>query len=64
MLALLADGFFYRNMDVAVVGGGDTACEGGDLPLSDCNKVYMIVRRDELPCLSKYAKGALSQSKD
>lgn len=42
------DGFFYKKQDVAVVGGGDTAC-GEALYLSNiCNKVYMIVRRDVL----------------
>lgn len=40
------DGFFYRNKDVAVVGGGDTACEEALFLSSMCNKVYMIVRKD------------------
>lgn len=42
------DGFFYRKKNVAVVGGGDTACEEAIYLSSICNKVYLIVRRNEL----------------
>ena len=42
------DGFFYRRKDVAVVGGGDTACEEATYLASICRKVYMIVRKDYL----------------
>ena len=38
------DGFFYRKKDVAVVGGGDTACEEATYLAGICNKVYMIVK--------------------
>ena len=42
------DGFFYRKKTVAVVGGGDTACEEASYLASLAGKVYMIVRKPYL----------------
>ena len=39
------DGFFYRKKTVAVVGGGDTACEEACYLAGLCEKVYLIVRK-------------------
>jgi thioredoxin reductase (NADPH) len=42
------DGFFYKDLDVAVVGGGDTAAEESLYLSGICRKVYLIVRKDHM----------------
>ena len=44
----VCDGFFYRKKDVAVVGGGDSACEEAIYLAGLANKVYLIVRKNYL----------------
>ncbi len=44
----VCDGFFYKGLEVAVVGGGDTACEESVYLSKLCPTVHMLVRRDEM----------------
>jgi thioredoxin reductase (NADPH) len=44
----VCDGFFYKNQDVAIVGGGDTAAEEATYLANICTNVTMLVRRDEM----------------
>lgn len=43
----VCDGFFFKGLDVAIVGAGDTAAEEATYLAKLCRKVYMLVRRDE-----------------
>lgn len=44
----VCDGFFYKGQDVAIVGAGDTAAEEATYLANICNKVTMLVRKDEM----------------
>jgi thioredoxin reductase (NADPH) len=44
----VCDGYFYRGMEVAVVGAGDSAAEESTYLAKLCKKVHLIVRRDEM----------------
>lgn len=44
----VCDGFFFRNKEVAIVGGGDTAAEEAIYLSKICTNVHMIVRRNEM----------------
>ena len=57
------DGFFYRKKTVAVVGGGDTACEEATYLSNIASKVYLIVRRDVLRAAKVMQKRVLNNPK-
>lgn len=44
----VCDGFFFKGMEVAIVGAGDTACEEALYLANICSKVHMLVRKDEM----------------
>ena len=44
----VCDGFFYKDQEVAIVGGGDTAAEEATYLANICSKVTMLVRKDQM----------------
>ncbi len=59
----VCDGFFYRGMDVAVVGAGDAAAEEATYLSKLCPKVYLLVRRDEMRASKIMAQRVLNNPK-
>ena len=57
------DGFFYRGEEVAVVGGGDSACEEANFLTKFATTVHMFVRRDELRASKIMADRVLNNDK-
>ncbi|BAG83702.1 thioredoxin-disulfide reductase [Candidatus Azobacteroides pseudotrichonymphae] len=59
----VCDGFFYRKKIVAIVGGGDSACEEALYLASIANKVYLIVRKNHLRASQIMQTRVLSNTK-
>jgi len=59
----VCDGFFYKNQEVALIGGGDSACEEASYLSKLCTKVYMLVRKDHFRASKIMQKRVLENDK-
>lgn len=57
------DGAFYKDKVVAIIGGGDTACEEAEYLSKICQKVYLVHRRDQLRAVHLLANRILANPK-
>jgi thioredoxin reductase (NADPH) len=59
----VCDGFFFKNQDVIIVGGGDTACEEAIYLSKLCSSVHMLVRKDSMRASQIMQKRVLGNPK-